>query len=164
MVTAGFTCEGAAGSNLDNPSGRAACTTTRSTSRDARVCGSPAWEWNRFHIIMRGERVTVYLNDELVVDDVRWKTTGARQADPPMGPIELQNHGSVLKFRNIFCEGTGRSDAAEQIRTSGWRVRDAGSACLSTGVVFDPAGEWNGKVYDSASEWLMHEAKIRRRL
>jgi lysophospholipase L1-like esterase len=63
----------------------------------------PVGEWNTFRILMSGERVTVYLNDLLVVDD----TPLENYWDPNVpifatGPIELQNHGGPLWFRNVF--------------------------------------------------------------
>jgi hypothetical protein len=62
----------------------------------------PAGQWNAFHIRMIGERVTVWLNDELVVDDVTLENYWDR--DSPIyltGPIELQSHGTRLAFQNI---------------------------------------------------------------
>jgi hypothetical protein len=52
---------------------------------------------------MHGERVTVYLNDALVVDDVVMENYWER--DKPIyarGQIELQSHSTPLYFRNIF--------------------------------------------------------------
>lgn len=60
-------------------------------------------EWNRFRIRMEGDRVSVHLNGELVVDNVVMENYWER--DKPIyakGPIELQNHGNTLCFRNIF--------------------------------------------------------------
>lgn len=62
-------------------------------------------DWNTFFIRMVGERVTVYLNGVLVVDNVvmenywdRKMPIFAREA------IELQAHGTDLAFRNIFVK------------------------------------------------------------
>jgi len=64
---------------------------------------NPIGEWNRFRIIMKGEKVTVYLNDVLVVDNVVLENYWNR-ANPiyDSGQIELQNHGNPLSFRNVF--------------------------------------------------------------
>ena len=54
-------------------------------------------------MFMIEDRVTVYLNDELVVDGVVMENYWER--DKPLyrtGQIELQAHNSKLKFRNIF--------------------------------------------------------------
>jgi hypothetical protein len=58
--------------------------------------------WNRFRIVMVGERVTVLLNDELVVHDVVMENYWER--DLPVyarGPVELQAHETPVAFRNI---------------------------------------------------------------
>jgi hypothetical protein len=60
-------------------------------------------EWNTFHVIMRGKKVTVYLNDTLVVDHVEMENYWER--DKPIyasGQIELQAHNTPLYFRNIY--------------------------------------------------------------
>lgn len=64
---------------------------------------NPIGEWNRFRIIMKGEKVTVYLNDVLVVDNVVLENYW--NPEKPIydsGQIELQNHGNPLSFRNVF--------------------------------------------------------------
>jgi hypothetical protein len=64
---------------------------------------NPVGEWNTFHIKMIGERVTVYLNGVLVVDDVVMENYWER--DKPIYPscqIELQAHNTSLYFRNIY--------------------------------------------------------------
>ena len=65
----------------------------------------PVGQWNTFHIIMKGEKVTVHLNGELVVDN---QTLAAFKAFndvlPEKGPIELQFHGDPLWFKNIYIK------------------------------------------------------------
>jgi hypothetical protein len=52
---------------------------------------------------MQGENVTVYLNGELVVDNVPLENYWSREdAIFPTGPVELQAHGSDLAFRDIY--------------------------------------------------------------
>ncbi|MCG3127261.1 MAG: hypothetical protein CHACPFDD_02119 [Phycisphaerae bacterium] len=73
----------------------------------------PVGEWNSFRIRMVGERVTVYLNDTLVVDNVVLENYWER--DKPIyasGQIELQNHGNTLYFRNIAIREIPRTSAA----------------------------------------------------
>ncbi|MEE9502819.1 MAG: family 16 glycoside hydrolase [Candidatus Aminicenantaceae bacterium] len=64
---------------------------------------NPIGEWNSFHIKMIGDRVTVYLNDVLVVDNVVMENYWERDKPIyPSGQIELQSHNSPLYFRNIY--------------------------------------------------------------
>ena len=64
---------------------------------------NPVGSWNTFHIIMRGERVTVYLNDTLVVDDTVLENYWERDKPIyPAGAIELQAHTTPLEFKDIF--------------------------------------------------------------
>jgi hypothetical protein len=63
----------------------------------------PVGEWNRFRILMVGEKVHVFLNGTNVVRD----TTFENYWEPgkpiyPAGQIELQNHGGMLWFKNIY--------------------------------------------------------------
>ena len=68
------------------------------------VCAdNPIGQWNTFRIKMIGEKVTIWLNDKLVVDDVVLENYWER--DKPIystGQIELQNHGNTLYFKNIY--------------------------------------------------------------
>jgi len=63
----------------------------------------PVGEWNSFRIIMIGDRVSVYLNDRLVVDNTVLENYWERDKPIyPSGQIELQAHGNPLYFRNIL--------------------------------------------------------------
>ncbi len=65
----------------------------------------PVGEWNTFHIIMIGDKVTVKLNGELVVDNkplAAYKPFNDKL--PEKGPIELQYHGDPLWFKNIYIK------------------------------------------------------------
>jgi HEAT repeat protein len=64
---------------------------------------NPVGQWNTFHILMKGERVTVDLNGRRVVDNTVMENYWDRNRPIfPSGQIELQSHGSRLFFRNIF--------------------------------------------------------------
>lgn len=66
---------------------------------------NPIGEWNTFHIIMVGDKVTVYLNDKKVVDDVPLANYWEKGKPlPATGPIELQHHGDTLWFKNIYVK------------------------------------------------------------
>jgi len=70
-----------------------------------KVADNPVGEWNTFHITMIGENVTVYLNGELVVDNVPLENYWDRsQPIFPTGTIELQAHGTNLAFRDIYVK------------------------------------------------------------
>lgn len=72
-------------------------------------------EWNTFHIVMKGDKVTVQLNGELVVDNVTLENLWEPGKPlPEKGPIELQRHpkqdGTLGKlwFRNIYVKELGK--------------------------------------------------------
>lgn len=73
---------------------------------------NPVGQWNRFRILMIGEKVHVFLNDQLVVRD----TTLENYWEPdkpiyPFGQIELQNHGGPLWFKNVYIRPIPSADA-----------------------------------------------------
>jgi hypothetical protein len=53
-------------------------------------------KWNRFFITLKGDRVTVVLNDQTVIDDAQLPGISAE------GPIGLQYHGDEVEFANLF--------------------------------------------------------------
>jgi HEAT repeat protein len=72
---------------------------------------NPVGEWNTFHIKMIGERVTVYLNGVLVVDDVVMENYWERDKPIyPSGQIELQAHNTPLYFRNVYIREIPREE------------------------------------------------------
>lgn len=85
-------------------------------SKPPVVADKPAGEWNTFHIRMVGELVTVKLNDQLVVDNVPMENYWDR-ARPiyPSEQIELQTHGGLLKFRNVYIREIGPDEAAKTL-------------------------------------------------
>lgn len=75
----------------------------KNPSKPLVVADKPAGQWNTFYIKMVGDQVTVKLNDKLVVDNVPLENYWFQgQPLPVRGPIELQNHGNILEFRNIY--------------------------------------------------------------
>ncbi len=67
------------------------------------VADNPVGQWNTFHITMTGDRVTVKLNDRLVVDNTVLENYWERDKPIyPAGQIELQSHGTKLWFRDIW--------------------------------------------------------------
>ena len=62
-------------------------------------------EWNTFLIRMVGNKVTIWLNDKLIVNRTElenyWDKTGTVPL-PRADQIELQHHGSELFFKNMY--------------------------------------------------------------
>jgi len=118
----------------DNPEGSGGLwNNQKHASKPLFVADRPPGQWNTFRILMVGERVTVYLNGILVVDDVPLENYWQRdQPIYPRGQIELQNHGSHLCFRNIYLrELPRRADvpqAPPAILKRGDRVAIAGDS------------------------------------
>ena len=74
-------------------------------SKPTKVADKPIGQWNRFFIRMVGEKVTIYLNGERVVDNVTLENYWERDKPIyPTGQIELQNHGNTLYFKNIYIK------------------------------------------------------------
>jgi hypothetical protein len=76
-----------------------------------KVADNPVGDWNSFRIIMIGEKVTVWLNGILVVDNVTLENYWDRSiAIYPKGAIELQAHGTDLAFSNIYVKEISEKD------------------------------------------------------
>lgn len=58
----------------------------------------PIGEWNRFVITMKGDRLTVDLNGQRVLENAHLPGV------PESGPIALQHHGSPIQFANIYVK------------------------------------------------------------
>jgi hypothetical protein len=70
-----------------------------------KCADKPIGQWNTFRIRMVGEKVSVWLNGELVVDNVTLENYWERKKPIyPVGQIELQNHGDKLFFKNIYIK------------------------------------------------------------
>ncbi|WP_316813729.1 DUF1080 domain-containing protein [Pedobacter heparinus] len=72
-------------------------------SKPIKVADNKLDEWNTFRILMKGDRVTVYLNGELVTDNVILENYWDRKI-PIFAEeqIELQAHGSPVVYRDIY--------------------------------------------------------------
>jgi hypothetical protein len=69
------------------------------------LADKPFGEWNKFRVIMKGDKVTVYLNDKLVVDNAKLENYYDRKLSvPEKGPIQLQTHGGEIRWRNVFIK------------------------------------------------------------
>ena len=69
------------------------------------VADNKLGKWNSFYIKMVGDRVTVYLNGILVVDNVVLENYWDRSRPIfPVEQIELQAHGSKVYYRDIYIK------------------------------------------------------------
>ena len=93
------------------PDGSGALWNNKKNSRHTLVYADHApGEWNRFRILMVGEKVHVFLNGQLVVRD----TTLENYWEPgkpiySTGQVELQNHFGPLWFKNIYIREIPRA-------------------------------------------------------
>ncbi|HEY7157375.1 MAG TPA: DUF1080 domain-containing protein [Gemmataceae bacterium] len=81
------------------------------------LADKPFGEWNSFRIIQLGERTTVYLNGKLVVNNARLENYWDRKK--PLlkkGPIQLQTHGSEIRWRNLFVREIPGDEANALLR------------------------------------------------
>ena len=77
----------------------------KNPSKPSVNADKPVGEWNHFRIKMVGDKVSVWLNDQLVVDNVILENYWERNKPIyPSGQIELQNHGNTLYFKNIYSK------------------------------------------------------------
>ncbi len=80
-------------------------------STPLKVADNPVGAWNTFRIRMVGDRVSVWLNGELVVDNEVMDNYWERDKPIyPAGPVELQAHGTDLNFRNIYIREISSGD------------------------------------------------------
>jgi hypothetical protein len=75
----------------------------KNPSKALKIADKQVGDWNRFYIKMIDDKVTVYLNGQLVVDNVVLENYFDRK-NPiyPCEQIELQCHGDPLEFKNIY--------------------------------------------------------------
>ncbi|MCC7014051.1 MAG: DUF1080 domain-containing protein [Planctomycetes bacterium] len=59
---------------------------------------APLGEWNRFVITLVGERLTVELNGQTVIENA------VLPGIAPRGPLALQMHGSPIQFANLYLK------------------------------------------------------------
>lgn len=75
----------------------------KNPSKALKVADKPIGEWNRFRILMVGEKAHIFLNGELVVRDTTLENYWDRSQPIYLtGPIELQAHNTPVWFKNIY--------------------------------------------------------------
>jgi len=136
----------------------------KNPSKPTKKADKPVGEWNRFRIFMIGEKVTVWLNGQIVVDNVIMENYWDRSIPIyPTGQIELQNHGNTLYFRNIYIreipreKGTNKLTKREEksgyellfngTDLTGWIGNKQGYAIKDGILICDPSLGGSGDLY-----------------
>ncbi len=80
----------------------------------------PFGEWNQLRIVQVGERTSVWLNEQLVVDWVVMENYWHRERPlRPRGPIQLQTHGGEIRFRKVELRDLSADEADALLRAHG---------------------------------------------
>ena len=86
------------------------------------LADKPFGEWNTMRILMVGERVTVELNGQRVVDHARMDNYFDRtQPLPRTEPIQMQTHGGKISWRNIFIREIDDVEDNRILATHTWK-------------------------------------------
>ena len=119
---------------------------TKNPKNPLKVADNPIDEWNTFRIIMKGERVTVYLNGELVVDQSILENYWDRKIPIFIkDAIELQAHGNHITYRNIYVKELTPEplyQVSEQEKSEGFETLFDGSSLFN----------WTGNTVDYVPE------------
>ena len=132
-------------------------------STPIKVADNKLGEWNSFYIKMVGDRVTVLLNGEKVVDDVIMENYWDRKSPIfPIEQIELQAHGSKVYYRNLYIKELERTEPfqlSEQEKKEGYKILFDGTNMhewtgntvdytIQDGVIsMDPTRSFGGNLY-----------------
>jgi HEAT repeat protein len=135
----------------------------KNESKPVKVADNLVGEWNTFRITMIGEKVTVYLNGELVVDNVTLENYWDRNIPIfPKGTVELQAHGTDLAFKDIYIReiinpsvGLSDKEKAEGYvllfngkNLDGWVGDKVNYQAMDGKIVITPSkGEGGGNLY-----------------
>ena len=116
-------------------------------------------QWNTFRIKMIGEKVTVHLNNKLVVDNTILENYWDRkQPIFSEGPIELQCHGNPIHFRNIFIREIHRPKEFRSLFNggdlTGWKGDTKGYVVENDVIVCKPGG--NLYTIDEFDNFIFH--------
>lgn len=115
-------------------------------SKPSKVADNKLGEWNSLYIKMVGDRVTVILNGEQVVNDVILENYWDRKLPIfPVEQLELQAHGSKVYYRNLYVKELERK---EPYKLSAEEEKEGFK------VLFDGTNmhEWTGNTVDYTIE------------
>lgn len=86
-----------------------------------QLADKPFGEWNRFRIRQVGQRTSVWLNGQQVVDHAIMENNHWKKGFPlPVsGPIWLQTHGGEISWRNIFIREIPVQEANQILAQNG---------------------------------------------
>ncbi|MDR2534108.1 MAG: DUF1080 domain-containing protein [Tannerellaceae bacterium] len=111
-------------------------------SKPLVVADNKLGEWNTFYVKMVADRVTVYLNGVLVTDNVILENFWDRKLPIfPVEQLELQAHGSLVYYRNIYVKELKRAEPfvlSPEEKKEGFRILFDGSNMH----------EWTGNLTD----------------
>lgn len=90
-----------------------------SPGREPRIVADrPAGTWNQMRILMVGSRVSVWLNEQPVVEHAILEnpfdqklSEAQRRPVPVIGPIQLQTHSGEIRWRNLAIREIGSEEA-----------------------------------------------------
>lgn len=123
------------------------------------VADKPVGQWNTFRITMVGEKVTVFLNNVLVVDNVVMDNYWERDRPIyPNGQIELQSYSGILEFRDIYLREITNmlndQESADGFKLlfngrdlSGWAGNERSYVVKDGTLVCDPSLGGQGNLY-----------------
>lgn len=118
----------------------------KNASKPLKLADNAINDWNTFRIIMKADRVTVYLNGELVVDNVVLENYWDRkQPIFAMEQLELQAHGTLVAYRDIYVKELPRPEPFmlnEQEKKENFKVLFDGTNMF----------EWQGNTTDYVVE------------
>lgn len=111
----------------------------KNQSKPSVVADNPINQWNNFHIIMKGDRVTVFLNGVKVTDNVVLENYWDRNIPIFVKEqIELQAHGTYVAYRNLYIRTLPADDLSTVLTAE---ERNEGFESLFDGTNLD---KWTG--------------------
>ena len=115
--------------------------------RDPSVnADKPFGEWNHLRVVMVGERVTVWLNEQRVVDHARLQNYFAKDKPVPRsGPIQLQTHGGEIRWRQVMVKALSVDEANTILAAGGPEKTELNKGFTSIFNGVDFTG-WKGPV------------------